>query len=124
MAGKAEDYILIVEDDDDSARGVADVLGIFGYQSRLAGNGKIALEMLRAAPHEYCMILLDIMMPVMDGWTFLDEHRADATLSKIPVIIVSAVPNAAARFAATSAVEVLPKPVDAAQLRTSIARYC
>jgi CheY-like chemotaxis protein len=124
MARRADEYILIVEDDDETAHGVADVLRIFGYQSRLAGNGKVALEMLRSAPHEYCIVLLDIMMPVMDGWTFLDQHRADATLSQIPVIIVSAVLNAAARSAATLAVEVLPKPVDTARLRMSIARYC
>lgn len=124
MARKSDEYILVVEDDDETARGVVDVLRIFGYQSRRAGNGKIALDMLRASPREYCVVLLDIMMPVMDGWTFLDEHRADPTLSKIPVIIVSAVPNAAARSAATLAVEVIPKPVETTRLRSSIDRYC
>lgn len=124
MARTAERYILIVEDDEETARGVTDVLSIYGYRSRIAGNGKIALDMLRGAPHEYCVILLDIMMPVMDGWTFLDEHGADVTISKIPVIIVSAVLNATERPAATRAVEVLPKPVDAARLRSSLERYC
>jgi CheY-like chemotaxis protein len=124
MTRTVGEYILIVEDDEETALGIADVLSIYGYRSRLAGNGKIALDILRGAPHEYCVVLLDIMMPVMDGWTFLDEHGADATISKIPVIIVSAVLNAADRSAATRAVEVLPKPVDTARLRSSLERYC
>jgi CheY-like chemotaxis protein len=124
MAWTADKYILIVEDDDETAHGLADVLSIYGYRSRLAANGKIALDMLRRAPQEYCIILLDMMMPVMDGWTFLDQHGADAAISKIPVIIVSAALNTAARSSATRPVDVLPKPLDAEQLRSSLERYC
>ena len=124
MGRKADEWILIVEDDHETAHGLADVLGILGYRTRIASNGRIALDMLRGAADDYCVVLLDIMMPVMDGWAFLDEHRNDPAISKIPVIIVSAVLNADIRSSKTLAVDVIPKPVDSVRLSTAIARYC
>ena len=119
-----DETILIVEDDEETSRSFADILGVMGYRAETAANGKVALEILRRAPQRYCVILLDIMMPVMDGWEFLKEFKADAAISKIPVIIVSAVTNGERDNARVAAVEFLPKPVDTSQLLSSLQRHC
>ena len=121
---KPDEAILIVEDDEVTAQSFADILGIMGYRSEIAPNGKVALEVLRRTPERFCVVLLDIMMPVMDGWGFLKEQRADAAISDIPVIVISAVINGERRAARDAAVEFLPKPVDTTRLLSSLERYC
>ncbi len=121
---KPDETILIVEDDEVTAQSFADVLGIMGYRAEIASNGKVALEMLRQSPKRFCVVLLDIMMPVMDGWAFLKEQRADSAIAAIPVIVVSAVMNGERRAATAAAVEFLPKPVDTTRLLTSLQRHC
>jgi two-component system, sensor histidine kinase and response regulator len=116
--------VLIVEDDEETAEGLADTLRIMGYPSEVAANGKVALDRLRAAPRRYCLVLLDVTMPVMDGWGFLNAHCGDAAIAAIPVIIVSAGLNTTTRAAQTSAVAVLSKPVDAVALEATLQRYC
>ena len=95
-----------------------------GYRCEIAANGRVALDRLHAAPAKYCLVLLDIMMPVMNGWDFLTAHRADASIGAIPVIVVSAALGATARAGQTSAVAVLPKPVDASALEAMLQQYC
>jgi CheY-like chemotaxis protein len=80
--------LLLVEDDEDLRSAMADALGDLGYQVLEAGNGKEALQLARArAPS---LILLDLMMPIMDGWTFLRRRAEDVELSAIPVVVLSA----------------------------------
>jgi CheY-like chemotaxis protein len=81
--------ILIIEDDESIRKMIASVLEVEGYSVAAASNGKQALEKIRggAVPD---IILLDMMMPVMNGWDFLDFVRSNATTSKIPIIVVSA----------------------------------
>ena len=84
----------------------------------------MALEYLRKDPTKYCLVLLDLVMPVMNGWDFLAEHHGDGTISSIPVIIVTAIPTAHTRGAATDATAFLPKPVDTARLKAALRQYC
>jgi DNA-binding response OmpR family regulator len=116
--------VLIVEDDEDTAESLRDALGVMGYKADIAGNGKVALDCLRRGPTNYCLVLLDLMMPVMNGWDFLSEHRADNTISGIPVIIVTAIPRGQTRGAAIDATAFLQKPVDTARLAAALRQYC
>jgi len=83
--------ILVVEDDRVVRQVVSDVLVDAGYAVAKAADGADALDQLHEHPAD--AILLDLMMPVMDGWTFLDAIAQDAQLRSIPVGIMSAVPT-------------------------------
>jgi DNA-binding response OmpR family regulator len=116
--------VLIVEDDEDTAESLKDAIAAMGHESEIAGNGKVALERLRSEPTKYCLVLLDLVMPVMNGWDFLTEHHGDKVISDIPVIIVTAIPRAHTKGAATDAAAFLPKPVDTARLKAALRQYC
>ena len=79
--------ILIVEDDTNQANDIAAHLESAGFRTARAVDGEHALERARAL--QPVAITLDIVMPNMDGWAFLEEHQRDADLRKIPVIVVS-----------------------------------
>ena len=81
--------ILVVEDDSDVREAYQDVLVEAGYDVETAANGALALDRLRkgAAPS---LVLLDLMMPVMDGWQLRALMEQDASLRDIPVIVVTA----------------------------------
>jgi CheY-like chemotaxis protein len=81
--------ILIVEDDRSIRDMMKSVLELEGYSVIAAENGKQGIEALESSVPPN-VILLDMMMPVMSGWDFLDFIRANAQMSKIPVVIVSA----------------------------------
>jgi DNA-binding response OmpR family regulator len=116
--------VLVVEDDEETAVGLREALDIMGYESDVATNGKVALDYLRRSPVKYCVVLLDIMMPVMDGWDFLKERRAEGTISGIPVIVVTAVLDDRPRAVAAGAVAFLQKPLDLSTLQATIQEYC
>src|SRR5262249_43354176 len=80
--------ILVVEDDDAIRGLVSEVLRDDGYQVREAANGVEALETVREAPPD--LIVLDLMMPVMNGWTFLEECRRANSCAEVPVVVTSA----------------------------------
>ena len=84
--------ILVVEDEQDIREAVSDLLEMEGYAVATACNGQEALRMLDG-PADPCLILLDVMMPVMDGHTFMERLRADGAHQHIPVVITSASPQ-------------------------------
>lgn len=104
--------ILIVEDDRDIAETLAEILEYNGYEALTAGNGKEALDKLRQVEKLPRLILLDLMMPVMDGWQFREAQSGDPALAHVPVIIVSAHVRARETAAQLGAVGWLKKPVD------------
>jgi DNA-binding response OmpR family regulator len=124
MKAANHEMVLIVEDDEDTAESLRDTIGLMGHTSEIAGNGKVALEYLRRDPAKYCLILLDLAMPVMNGWDFLNEHHRDSTISSVPVIIVTAIPKVHARVTAEDAAEFLQKPVDTRRLKAALGHYC
>jgi CheY-like chemotaxis protein len=96
-------------------------LELEGFQVELASNGQQALDRLTAGMHP-CVILLDLMMPVMDGWQFRREQVRDRELADIPVIVVSAAGRE--RIAEIDADAYLTKPVDLEQLLERVSQYC
>jgi CheY-like chemotaxis protein len=102
--------ILVVEDDAEIRRSLAEILGEVGYEVDVAANGKEALAVLETWLPS--VILLDLMMPVMDGWTLRAElDKRDAALRDIPVIVVTADANAREKAAEVRADAWLRKPV-------------
>ena len=81
-------YILVVDDDDDFREALAEVLASAGYPVRDAPNGEVALK--RTAEEVPGMILLDLKMPVLDGWGVLEKLRAEPRTAGVPVLILSA----------------------------------
>ena len=80
--------ILIVEDNEINRAILCEILSD-EYRVLEAENGQVALDLLRECKDDIALILLDVMMPVMDGFTFLDHLKEDAQLSLIPVIVMT-----------------------------------
>jgi CheY-like chemotaxis protein len=116
---KEDPRILVVEDDEDAREALVALLQMKGYRAVPAGNGKEALDYLRKAPVPD-LIILDLWMPVMDGWEFRAEQIKDPRLKRVPVIVVTALSDRAD----VDANEVIIKPVDVDRLLTSVSSYC
>jgi len=115
--------ILVVDDDPDVRDAVADVLGDEGYQVTSAGSGREALEQLRKQTRP-SLILLDMVMPDMDGWRFRMELKKQPELAAIPVVILSAHGNVRDAALALGASDYLRKPLQADSLLEIAERYC
>src|SRR5215510_4907797 len=85
--------ILVIDDDDDIREAVQSVLEGEGYQTKGAANGELARQMLEEMEHPPDLVLLDLMMPVMDGWDFLFWLDDTERFRHIPVAIMSAHPS-------------------------------
>jgi CheY-like chemotaxis protein len=110
--------ILVVDDDREIRTVVDDLLTSEGYNVRTAGNGRQALEILTT--WRPVVILLDLSMPEMNGWTFLAHQQADPRLARIPVIVMSAHYNLSRTTSLESAAAIVPKPFDIERLLTVI----
>lgn len=115
--------VLVIEDNEDIREAVAESLEDAGYGVWLAANGAIAIGELRASSDLPCLILLDLMMPVMDGAQFLREMRQDPRLSALPVIVVTADGNATAKAATLGTQGGLRKPIQLNELLSTVSRY-
>lgn len=117
----APSHVLVVEDDPDIRLTVADCLEFDGWEVVQACDGIDALEALEAHPLP-AAILLDLMMPRMDGRAFLARLRADPRFAAIPVIIMTAMTSASASASSLDAQAFLRKPFDLGELCDAIAR--
>jgi CheY-like chemotaxis protein len=113
--------ILIVEDDKEIRESLKDVLEIEGYQVVTASNGQEAIETLRTMPQP-CLILLDLMMPVMNGWEFLKYRRTFDALATIPVAIVTAAGEIKSQGLHAEAI--IKKPIDLDVLLKWVGQFC
>jgi CheY-like chemotaxis protein len=110
--------VLLVEDDRDIREAVSAVLEAEGYTVLTAENGHEALKVLeRGQP---CVVLLDLMMPVMNGWDFMEAVKKTRRLEDLPVVVVSAYSERKAEGVR----RVLKKPLDVNQLLAAVADYC
>jgi CheY-like chemotaxis protein len=113
--------VLIVEDDPDTREMLTSFLQLEGFQTATASNGREALDRLTDDVNAD-VIVLDLMMPVMDGWQFRQRQVEDARLARIPTIVVSAAGRD--RMAQISADAYLAKPIDMEELLSRVTQLC
>lgn len=112
--------VLVVDDHAMICELLAEVLSDEGYAVQTAYNGWDALELLRG--WEPDLILLDLMMPIMNGWDFRRTQLADAHLAAIPVIIMSSNLPAASATGGLQAACIMPKPYRLTVLLETVSR--
>jgi CheY-like chemotaxis protein len=113
--------VLLVEDNDDVREMMALALELAGHEVWPARNGEEALRVLheRQPP---CLILTDLMMPVMNGWELRAEVQRDPALADVPIVAVSAIPQE--HLKRLDGMEFLPKPIDIDRLLHVVCDYC
>lgn len=121
---QSQQTLLVVDDDRDIRDALQDVLEGAGYCVRLAGDGREALETLRADDWTPDLILLDLMMPRMNGYEFRDVQRREEPLCHIPVLLASADPDLPKAARALGVAGYLRKPLDLDDLLGSVERLC
>lgn len=115
--------ILIIEDDIDIREALTEILADEGYDVRSAAHGGEGLQTLRDGflPQ---LILLDLMMPVMNGWQFNTEQKKEAAFKQIPVVVISAAGNLQEKIQGMDAAGYLKKPIQLVNLLDIAQRYC
>jgi len=114
--------VLVVDDDEDSCAFLAVILGMLGFKVLPATDGEEALAVARH--HRPCLILLDLMMPGMDGFSFREAQLQSAEIADIPVILVSAFPDQSQIQRRLGPMRAVPKPVEIDQLITQVLTIC
>jgi CheY-like chemotaxis protein len=113
--------VLVVDDDPNLVRLMSKFLKLEGFAPVSAGNGQEALAYLRGGG-DASVILLDLRMPVMDGWAFRREQRGDPVLADIPVVVLSGVFNE--RIQELDAAASFHKPVSFPEVVGVVRRLC
>ena len=116
--------VLVVEDDPDALELIATILEDADYDVLRAANGVEALGKLAEQRGHCDLILLDLMMPVMNGWDFRRKQRQIEGLAQIPVILMSAGAHLAAASDGLDAAGSMTKPVDPEDLIAIVKRHC
>jgi two-component system chemotaxis response regulator CheY len=112
--------VLVVDDDEAIRDLLDDVLELEGYEARIAPDGEAALA--AAADWTPDLIVLDLMMPKMDGWQFREAQRGLPHLRDVPVLVVSASQRAKDAYRELGAAAVVHKPFDLEELISTIDR--
>jgi CheY-like chemotaxis protein len=116
--------VMVVDDDTDVRESLVETLRDEGYAVISARNGRDALEQLRRSDLKPGVILLDLMMPVMDGQDFRAEQLKDPGLASIPVVVVTADARGLDKAGQMRAQATMQKPFDLPQLFSLVQRYC
>ncbi len=116
-------HIMVVEDDAGIREALIDTLVEEGYRVTAAANGVDAFRQLQYEARP-CLILLDLMMPVMTGWEFVVRLRQQPDLASIPVVILSAVAEFQRERPGFAEMMLLPKPVSVDELLGMVERTC
>jgi CheY-like chemotaxis protein len=115
--------VLVVEDDDDVREGLEALLRRHGVDVTTTANGQEALDVIeRDGPPD--LMIVDLMMPVMNGWALRANLLADQKLASVPVVILSGVSDVQHHGRALQAVEVLTKPFAIEKLYAVVDAYC
>lgn len=116
--------LLVVDDDYAVRQALVELLEDEGYDVRAAGNGQDALTRLQGPEPLPHLILLDLMMPIMDGWTFRALQQHDPRFHAIPVVVISAISDTHRQRAPIPAAAYIPKPINFALLLHHVTRVC
>ncbi len=114
--------VLIVDDDLGARKGLEDLLNAAGIPHTVAGDGCEALEKLMEGPAP-AAVVLDLMMPVMDGVRFLTARKLDRRIAAIPVIVLTGAPEVFFDRADLNVHEIFTKPCDPRALVDTLLRY-
>lgn len=116
--------VLVIDDEEMIRETLVEFLDDNGYQAVGAVDGRDALEKLTTSPDRPCVILLDLMMPVMDGKTFRRRQLEDPTLSGIPVIVLSAYQGVRKSADELDVPDHLEKPLKLQDLLRLVHKHC
>lgn len=116
--------VLVIDDDAAIRDMLADSLRDEGYQVATSEHGQAALGRLEAGPWLPRLILLDVMMPVMDGLTFARAIHAHPVYSSIPVVAMTAGRDLSGILQILPVVDAIPKPIHLERLLRVVAHYC
>jgi CheY-like chemotaxis protein len=111
--------ILIVEDEEESRDSLRELLEFEGYKVETAVNGEEALATLDASGDKICIMLLDLFMPVMDGWQVIERLRAAGRLDQTKIVIITSAPHRA-----PAGLPVFEKPLDLDKVMNTVQRLC
>jgi CheY-like chemotaxis protein len=114
-----QSVILVVEDEKESRETLRELLEFEGYKVETAVNGQEALARLNGPGDRICIMLLDLFMPVMDGWQVIDQLRADGRLNATQIVIITSAP-----YRAPAGLPVFQKPLDLDKVMHEVARLC
>lgn len=114
--------VLVVEDDTATRQLLATCLQMEGFSVQTATNGEEGLEQMRQ--RRPCVVLLDLMMPVMSGEQFRNAQLRDPSLARVPVVCISAVYDAQERAQQINAVACINKPFDILELVDVVREQC
>jgi CheY-like chemotaxis protein len=120
--GRPAGLVLVVDDDPDIREMIGQALELEGWSVVGAANGEEALRVARVGPRPD-VILLDLMMPVMNGWEFIDEQRRDSVLSTIPVVLISGDERLTEKAGKARVAGFLKKPMDLVELLDTVQRH-
>jgi CheY-like chemotaxis protein len=121
---KTQIKVLIVEDDRDIRKNLKILLESEGYSIELAENGQVALEFLHSVTDLPSLIILDLMMPVMDGFQFRELQQRNPRLANIPVAIMTADGHIDEKKLRTQATAALRKPADVDDILKLVKKLC
>jgi CheY-like chemotaxis protein len=116
--------VMLVEDDEEAREALGDLLEDAGYAVVLAENGSAAWKLLEQPGQSCDVILLDLMMPIMNGWDFRRRQRADPRFASIPVLVMSAGAHMASVADELGTAGYLPKPIEIGVLLEMLQRHC
>jgi CheY-like chemotaxis protein len=111
--------VLVVEDEEDLRESMRDALEFEGFDVVVAADGADALDVLDRIDHP-CLVLLDLLMPVMNGWEFFEKLRQRSQYDQVPVVVHTSAPSRAP----SGATLVLQKPVQVERLLAVVKEYC
>jgi len=111
--------VLVVEDEDELREMVREALELSGYNVVTATDGQDALAKLAGIDH-LCLVLLDLLMPTMNGWEFVEKMHLRPELLSVPIVVQSSAPARAP----ACVTRVLQKPVMFEQLLAVVQEYC
>jgi two-component system response regulator CpxR len=115
----ANHTVLVVEDEAELREMMREALELNGYAVVTANDGRDALSKIAAIDH-LCLVILDLLMPEMDGWDFFEQLRQSATLASVPVVVHTSAPERAP----AGATRVLQKPLMFERLLSVVREYC
>lgn len=117
--GITQHTVLVVEDEEDLREMIREALELNGYAVATAQDGHQALAQL-ARIQQPCLVLIDLLMPGMNGWDLFDELRRRPELDRVPVVVYSSVSDRAP----SGVTRVLKKPLTFGELLSTVREYC